>query len=297
MKGNTQLRFYLRLLIGLFLFGEVCVIAIDLYYYYFTNTTVLESLFDVAVFTVLYAAVLVPTFLIIRRGLTTVHMSEEALRESEEKYRIITDNITDAVWLMDMNMKYTWISPSVTKLRGFTLEELTDMPIEEDFTPESVPVALKALADTVTPENPANKDARDSVSIELEFYKKYGGTFWAEVDLKLLRDDNGNQLALLGVSHDITDRRISEELTEKHARELSEVISIAGHELRHPISILFGYTEILLDSEGDLGNELVHEALTGITHFSHPYQYLSSYFPFLTSDPTGPDPRGPRLTR
>ena len=55
--------------------------------------------------------------------------AEEALRKSERQQRIITDNIQDAVWLMDMNLHTTWINPTLTKITGFTLDELAQNPL------------------------------------------------------------------------------------------------------------------------------------------------------------------------
>ncbi len=162
--------------------------------------------------------------IIVSRDITEKREAEEALRAVRERYRIVAENITDMVWLMDMNMKATWISPSVERLRGFTLEELNAMPIKKNFTPESASAALKAIALAPTPENLADKDKELSASMELEFFKKDGSTFWGEVETHVLRDEGGNPYGFLGAGRDITGRKEAEKKVERAQQEAVSVL-------------------------------------------------------------------------
>ncbi len=154
-----------------------------------------------------------------------------ALRESEERYRLITDNMADTVWLMDMNLRTVYISPSVERLRGYTLEELNALPLERHLTPASLPAAMQALAEALTPENLAQPDLPISRRLELEFYRKDGTTFWSESTLALLRDNAGQPMGILGVGHDITERKQAEaererllERIQEQARRVQQII-------------------------------------------------------------------------
>jgi PAS domain S-box-containing protein len=202
------------------------------------------------------------------RDITDERSTEEALRISKERYDTIAENITDTVWLMDMNLRNTWISPSVRRLRGFTLEELNALPFEKNFTPESASVALKALAKNLTPENLADKDKQLSVRLELEFYKKDGTLFWGEIEITLLRDVEGNPAGFLGVGRDITERKQFEEaLLEskdslaRQAQELKDMLTLASHELRHPATIFKGYSNLLLEHADKIDSEAARDAL------------------------------------
>jgi PAS domain S-box-containing protein len=70
--------------------------------------------------------------------------SEEALQESEGKYRLIADNMADTVSVMDLAMRFTYLSPSIMRLRGFTVEEALAQTIEQVMTPDAQEVHRSA---------------------------------------------------------------------------------------------------------------------------------------------------------
>ena len=132
--------------------------------------------------------------------------AEEALREKEQLFRLITDNVQDTVWIMDMNLKTTWISPSVTKTRGYSLAELKDMPLDKHLTPESLLLVLEIEKECLSPEKLMDPNEYISAEAELEYYRKDGSTMWADTVLTLLRDSKGMPAGILGVArgHDGT---------------------------------------------------------------------------------------------
>jgi len=137
--------------------------------------------------------------------------TEEALQESERKYRFITEKMADAVWLMDMDFKPAFISPSVTRMLGYTLEELQALSLDELLTPESFEFAMKTVATELSPERLAPRPYERSLTVELEFRRKDGSPFWSESTLTLLRDSDGRPTSLMGVGRDITERKRAEE--------------------------------------------------------------------------------------
>jgi PAS domain S-box-containing protein len=138
---------------------------------------------------------------------TEIHPVVDPFQTSAEHYRILAENVSDTVWLMDMNLKVTYISPSVTRLRGFTLEELNRIPFDQQMTPESFLRAITLLQETLTPENLSQTDKKITASIELEFYKKDGSSFWSENKFVLLRDEQGKPVHILSSGRDITERK------------------------------------------------------------------------------------------
>jgi PAS domain S-box-containing protein len=155
---------------------------------------------------------------------------EEQLRENQERYRIITDNMRDTVWLMDLNLRTTWISPSVTRTRGFTLEEIQEMPLNKRLTPESLSRIMKTYQENVTPDKLLNLNPEVDVTIsgEFEYYRKDGSVFWADTIITLLRGKNGEPTGFMCVGRDITERRQAEEKLRENEERYRNVIAQAG---------------------------------------------------------------------
>jgi PAS domain S-box-containing protein len=133
--------------------------------------------------------------------------AEEALRESEKKYRLIAENTADLISILDMNLKFTYVSPASMRLRGFTIEEAMEQSIEQVLTPESLRIALSVFEEEMLLEASGTADPDRIRILELEEYKKDGSIVWVEVSLSFLRDQDLKPVQILIVSRDITDRK------------------------------------------------------------------------------------------
>ena len=152
---------------------------------------------------------------------------DDTLQETNQQLRLITDNVRDTIWLMDMDMRTTWISPSVVRTRGYTLSELGEMPMDRHFTPRSLARMMELSAIHLTPERLADPSVEISVSEELEYYRKDGSTFWADTVIALLRDNDGMPSGFMGVGRDITERKCVEDALMQ-ANDRLALATVAG---------------------------------------------------------------------
>ena len=145
---------------------------------------------------------------------------EEALRESQERYRLLAENVTDVIWTMDTDMRFTFISPSITRQRGFSVEEAMALKPEESLTPASLEAAMKAVGRAQALLSGEQRPLQAvSWSMELEVYRKDGSTIWTEVESSFVHDSDGRPAGVVGVTRNITERKLAEEaLRESEAR-------------------------------------------------------------------------------
>ena len=165
------------------------------------------------------------------RDITEQKKIESDLRRSEEKYRLITDHIADVVTVMDLELRFNYVSPSIAGLRGFTAEEAMEQSLDQILTPGSIRLVLKTLNEEMERQASGEIGPDHVLYLELEEYRKDGTIIWVGNKLSFIPDENGQPKEIVALSYDITERKLAEETLQEAQTELRVAMDLArlGH--------------------------------------------------------------------
>lgn len=161
------------------------------------------------------------------RDMTSPKQMEETMRKSNERYRLLADNVSDVIFVRDMNFRFTYLSPSVEKMTGYSVEEAMALTMAETYTPHSIERAMKTLSEELSREKLEQSDPTRVRTIEMEGYRKDGSTIWTEAKVHFLRDGNGRPIGIIGVSRDITERKRAEEALRESEKRYKQLFNHA----------------------------------------------------------------------
>jgi PAS domain S-box-containing protein len=152
------------------------------------------------------------------RGISDRKIVEENLIKNEEKYRFLIENILDVVWVFDVeSLKMKFISPSVEKLTGYTVDEALNQTMGEMFTTESLKGVKIAITEKV--ETFLKTGKKEVYTYEFEQLHKGGYSFWVEMITYLRVNPKTTKLEIIGTSRNINSRKLAEkELKENEAK-------------------------------------------------------------------------------
>jgi diguanylate cyclase (GGDEF)-like protein/PAS domain S-box-containing protein len=187
-------------------------------------------------------------------NITERKQAEESLKQSEAQYRLLADNMTDVIWLRDLNLNLLYISPSEEKIRGYTMAELQQFSLDQLLTPDSFQAVMELFTNEM-PKVLADPTYSMLHTREFQFYRRDGRLHTVESNISLVRDENGNPTAILGQDRDITERKRAEEalrVSEERFRLLTNNVPDIIYSLNGEGNIItvnssaferYGYTE------------------------------------------------------
>jgi PAS domain S-box-containing protein len=164
---------------------------------------------------------------------TCLKIELEGLRKSEGLYRRLAENATDVIWIADMDLKFTFISPFVKRQRGYTVEEAMAQSWDEMFTPASAESVARVFSEEMALEAAPKSDPDRWRTMEAELMCKDGSTIWAEINASFLRDPQGRATGVIGITRDITQRKRNEEELRRAHSEITLLLASIPSVLIH----------------------------------------------------------------
>lgn len=184
------------------------------------------------------------------------------LEQLELEYRLLTESALECIWKYNIeNRRFTYVSPSVVRLRGFTVDEMMDQSLS-DILP--VNYWKKAKAATVLLINLYNSGEREEDILtyegDFEIYCKDNVIKQMEVTLKLTRNLETDSFEIIGVSRDISERKNLEHQLNQAIESKNEIIE----RLRDSERVLKHLTDELNHKNHILSDLAVRDNMTGI---------------------------------
>lgn len=157
---------------------------------------------------------------VILQNVSERRAADQRLRESEEHFRMLAENMTDIVWKANERFIFTYINAADQRLRGFARDEVLGRPIRDTLTPEGVRI-LDGIA-TRRREIEASGQRGQSLRFDIPQRCRDGGQIWTEITSIPTYDASGRINGYQGTGRDISARRHEEDRRQQERRLLQE---------------------------------------------------------------------------
>ncbi|GEM_PF-349934 len=184
-----------------------------------------------------------PAILIIIRDITERKAAEEALRDSEERYRNLFQSSRDTIYLSTIEGRFDDINPAGEKLFGYTREELLNLDVVNLYKDPGDREKFQEVL----------KDKEFVTDYEVTFNKKDGTLIDTLLTSSLKRDETGNVIGYQGIIKDVTEKKnLEAQLVQ--TQKMEAVGTLAGgmaHNFNNILVGIMGYSEYLLIKKGE----------------------------------------------
>jgi PAS domain S-box-containing protein len=186
--------------------------------------------------------------LVVATDITMRKKAEEALRQSEERFRLLVSEVTDyAILMLDPEGRIASWNAGAERIKGYQAHEIIGQHFSRFYPTEDVEGGKPVYELKVTRE-------RGRFAEEGWRVRKDGSRFWAHVVITALRDATGQLRGFAKVTRDITEHKRTQELimlakeeAERASKFKDQFLSTMSHELRTPLNAVLGFSDLLAD--------------------------------------------------
>jgi PAS domain S-box-containing protein len=192
------------------------------------------------------------------RDITGRKQAEEALAESEEKFRSFVENANEIVFSLDREGTFTYISPKITELLGYEPREFIGKSGKSLVHPDDLPSCLAVFRRTM-------RDGERTSGLEYRVRHKDGTWHWHSQSSSPVRDASGIIVAFQGICHDVTGRKKAEEVLRQANKKLNLLSVITRHDINNQLLTLDGFISILRKKNPDPSYDPYFTRITAAT--------------------------------
>ncbi len=193
--------------------------------------------------------------------------AEQALKESEQRFRTLLKSLHEGIWALDKNDNTTFVNPRMAEMLGYTEEEMLGRPVYsfnddewKKFTAEKMERRKRGVSE----------------QLEGELVRKDGGRVYALFETSPIMDQDGNYAGSIAGVQDITARKLGEEKLrqtmaelDRSNKELEQFAYVTSHDLREPLRMMTSFSQSLekryKDKLDSTANEYIHFIVDGAT--------------------------------
>lgn len=175
--------------------------------------------------------------------ISVLKKTEQALRESERRFRTLLKSLHEGIWVLDKDDLTTFVNPRMAEMLGYTEDEMVGKPVYA-FADEE--------GKKFTSEMMARRRQGISEQLEGELVRKDGGRVYALLETSPILDDDGSYVASIAGVQDITERKLNEERMirtlaelDRSNKELEHFAYVTSHDLREPLRMMTSFAQAL----------------------------------------------------
>jgi PAS domain S-box-containing protein len=142
------------------------------------------------------------------------------LNKNRKKYRLICENMSDLIWIMDTDFNITYVSPNSQKVLGYDPQEMASLRLDDLMTAQKYQHVMSELKNEFQKAQKGLIDKNYSRSLELEQLHKNGNFIWTDVKISFIFDKEKKPVSIIGITRDITERKQNQQLIEHSKRQM-----------------------------------------------------------------------------